>query len=152
MPKLNNYKKIKQRLDEVRMITGDLEFNSAVTFLMQIGWSNKRDIISLCNRYNTEPEENVKKKIANAALMIIHIAEPIELLTYVKLECPLWTEGIEPKRLKKIAEDVINAGYRYCKDPRVDKFEDWKKLLEQQYGSTHEELQQILYLKERGAV
>ncbi len=152
MPKLNNYKKIKQRLDEVRMITGDLEFNSAVTFLMQIGWSNKRDIISLCNRYNTEPEENVKKKIANAALMISNIAEPIEILTYVKLECPLWIEGIEPKRLKKIAEDTINAGYRYCNDPRVDKFEDWKKLLEQQYGITHEELQQILYLDEKGEI
>lgn len=38
--------------------------------------------------------------------MISNIAQPIEILTYVKLECPLWTEGIEPKRLKKIAEDV----------------------------------------------
>ena len=87
MPALNNYNEIKQKLDEIREITGDLEFNSAVTFLMQIGWSSKRDIISLCNKYNTEPEENVNKKVANAALMIIHIAEPIELLTYVKLEC-----------------------------------------------------------------
>lgn len=153
MSALNNYKEVKQRLDEVRAITGDLEFNSAITLLMQIGWSNKRDIISLCNKYNTEPEENVKKKIANAALMISNIAEPIEILTYVKLECPLWmTEGIEPKRLKKIAENAINAGYRYCKDPRVDKFEDWKKLLEQQYGITHEELQQILYLDEKGEI
>lgn len=117
---------------------------------MQIGWSNKRDVISLCNKYNTEPEENVNKKVANAALMISNIAQPIEILTYVKLECPLWTEGIEPKRLKKIAEDVINAGYKYCKDPRVDTFEDWKELLEQQYGITHEELQKILYLNERG--
>ena len=92
----------------------------------------------------------VNKKVANAALMISNIAQPIEILTYVKLECPLWTEGIEPKRLKKIAEDVINAGYKYCKDPRVDTFEDWKELLEKQYGVTHEELQQILYLNERG--
>ena len=84
--------------------------------------------------------------------MISNIAEPIEILTYVKLECPLWIGGIEPKRLKRIAEGVIDAGYRYCKDPRVDKFEDWKKLLEQQYGITHEELQQILYLNERGEI
>ena len=84
--------------------------------------------------------------------MISNIAEPIEVLTYVKLECPLWTDGIEPKRLKKIAEDVINAGYRYCKDSRVNTFEDWKKLLEQQYGIEHEELQQILYLNEGGEV
>lgn len=152
MSALNNYKEVKQKLDEVRIITGDLEFNTAVTFLMQIGWSNKRDVISLCNKYNTEPEENVNKKVANAALMISNIAEPIEVLTYVKLECPLWTEGIESKRLKKIAEDVINAGYKYCKDPRVDTFEDWKELLEQQYGITHEELQKILYLNERGEV
>ena len=52
MSALNNYKEVKQKLDEVRMITGDLEFNTAVTFLMQIGWSNKRDVISLCNKYN----------------------------------------------------------------------------------------------------
>ena len=50
MSALNNYKEVKQKLDEVRTITGDLEFNSAVTFLMQIGWSSKRDIISLCNK------------------------------------------------------------------------------------------------------
>jgi len=37
MSALNNYKEVKQKLDEVRMITGDLEFNTAVTFLMQIG-------------------------------------------------------------------------------------------------------------------
>ena len=61
MSALNNYNEVKQKLDEVRMITGDLEFNTAVTFLMQIGWSNKRDVISLCNKYNTEPEENVNK-------------------------------------------------------------------------------------------
>ena len=73
MSALNNYNEVKQKLDEVRMITGDLEFNTAVTFLMQIGWSNKRDVISLCNKYNTEPEENVNKKVANAALMISNI-------------------------------------------------------------------------------
>ena len=147
---LNN--EIKQKLDEVRMITGDLEFNSAVTFLMMIGWSNKRDVVSLCNKYNTEPEENIKKKVANTALMLSNIATPIQILTYIKFECPLWTEGIEPKRIKKIAEDVINAGYRYCKDPRVDTFEDWLKLLEQQCEIKHEEMQQILYLNEKGEV
>ena len=86
MPALNNYNEIKQKLDEIREITGDLEFNSAVTFLMQIGWSSKRDIISLCNKYNTEPEENVNKKVANAAIMNIHIAEQKALLTYEKQE------------------------------------------------------------------
>lgn len=68
MSALNNYKEVKQKLDEVRMITGDLEFNTAVTFLMQIGWSNKRDVISLCNKYNTEPEENVNKKGCKCSL------------------------------------------------------------------------------------
>lgn len=28
MSALNNYKEVKQKLDEVRMITGDLEFNT----------------------------------------------------------------------------------------------------------------------------
>lgn len=153
MSALDNYNEIKEKLDGIRNITGDLEFNAAVTFLMQIGWMNKRDLVSLCNKYNTNPEENeANKRVANAALMLSNVASPIQALTYVKLECPLWTEGIEPKRLKKIAEDVINAGYRYCKDPRVDTFGDWKKLLEQQYGITHEELQQILYLNERGEI
>ena len=36
MSALNNYKEVKQKLDEVRLISGDLEFISAVTFLMQI--------------------------------------------------------------------------------------------------------------------
>ena len=153
MSVLDNYNEIKQKLDEIRSVAGDLEFNAAVTALMRIGWQNKRDLIALCNKYNADPEENETiKKIANTALMISTVADPIQTLTYVKLECPLWTKGIEPKRLKKIAEDVINAGYRYCKDPRIDTFEDWKKLLEQQYGIEHEELQQILYMNERGEV
>ena len=153
MSVLDNYNEIKQKLDEIRSVAGDLEFNAAVTALMRIGWQNKRDLIALCNKYNADPEKNETiKKIANTALMISTVADPIQTLTYVKLECPLWTKGIEPKRLKKIAEDVINAGYRYCKDPRIDTFEDWKKLLEQQYGITHEELQQILYLNKRGEI
>lgn len=153
MSVLDNYNEIKQKLDKIRSVAGDLEFNAAVTALMRIGWQNKRDLIALCNKYNADPEENETiKKIANTALMISTVADPIQTLTYVKLECPLWTKGIEPKRLKKIAEDVINAGYKYCKDPRVDTFEDWKELLEQQYGITNEELQQILYLNERGEV
>lgn len=153
MSVLDNYNEIKQKLDKIRSVAGDLEFNAAVTALMRIGWQNKRDLIALCNKYNADPEENETiKKIANTALMISTVADPIQTLTYVKLECPLWTKGIEPKRLKKIAEDVINAGYKYCKDPRIDTFKDWKKLLEQQYGITHEELQQILYLNERGEV
>ena len=151
MSVLDNYDEIKQKLDGIRNTVGDLEFNAAVTALMRIGWENKRDLIALCNKYNTDPEvDKTIKVIANTALMINNVADPIQTLTYVKLECPLWTEGIEPKRLKKIAEDVINAGYKYCKDPRVDTFEDWKELLEQQYGITHEELQKILYLNERG--
>lgn len=153
MSSLDNYDEIKQKLDEIKNIYGDLEFNAAVTFLMNMGWINKKDLITVCNKCNTDPEENESnKKIANAALLIHNAADPIQTLTYVKLECPLWTEGIEPKRLKKIAEDAINAGYKYCKDPRVDTFEDWKKLLEQQYGITHEELQKILYLNERGEI
>ena len=153
MSVLDNYDEIKQKLDGIRNAIGDLEFNASVTALMRIGWENKRDLIALCNKYNADPEENETiKKIANTALMISTVADPIQTLTYVKLECPLWTEGIETKRLKKIAEDVINAGYKYCKDPRVDTFEDWKKLLEQQYGITHEELQKILYLNERGEI
>ena len=75
MSALNNYKEVKQKLDEVRTITGDLEFNIAVTFLMQIGWSNKEAVISLYNKYNTESEENVNKKVANAALMILYLNE-----------------------------------------------------------------------------
>lgn len=153
MSSLDNYNEIKQKLDEIRCITGDLEFNTAVTILMQIGWGNKKDLIALCNKYNVDPEESEsKKKIANAALMLSNTATPIQILTYIKLECPLWTKGIEPKRIKKIAEDVIDAGYRYCKDPRVDKFEDWLKLLEQQCEIKHEEMQQILYLNEKGEV
>lgn len=153
MSVLDNYDEIKQKLDGIRNTVGALEFNAAVTALMRIGWENKRDLIALCNKYNADPEEDETiKEIANIALMINTIADPIQTLTYVKLECPLWTKGIETKRLKKIAEDAINAGYKYCKDPRVDTFEDWKKLLEQQYGITHEELQQILYLNERGEI
>lgn len=153
MSVLDNYDEIKQKLDGIRNAIGDLEFNASVTALMRIGWENKRDLIALCNKYNTDPEvDKTIKVIANTALMINNVADPIQILTYIKLECPLWTKGIESKRLKKIAEDVINAGYKYCKDPRVDTFEDWKKLLEQQYGITHEELQQILYLNERGEV
>lgn len=153
MSSLDNYNEIKPKLDEIRNTYGDLEFNSAVTFLMQMGWLNRKDLIAVCNKCNVDPEESESnKRIANVALMINNVADPIQTLTYVKLECPLWIGGIEPKRLKRIAEDVINAGYRYCKDPRVDKFEDWKKLLKQQYGITHEELQQILYLNERGEV
>lgn len=153
MSVLDNYDEIKQELDGIRNAVGDLEFNASVTALMRIGWENKRDLIALCNKYNTDPEVNKTiKVIANTALMINNVADPIQTLTYVKLECPLWTKGIEPKRLKKIAEDAINAGYKYCKDPRVDTFEDWKKLLEQQYGITYEELQQILYLNERGEI
>lgn len=151
MSSLDNYNEIKPKLDEIRNTYGDLEFNAAVTFLMQIGWEDKRTLIALCNEYQFRIEKD-KAKIAKVALILSNIATPIQILTYVKLECPLWIGGIEPKRLKKIAEDVINAGYRYCKDPRVDKFEDWKKLLGQQYGITHEELQQILYLNERGEV
>lgn len=153
MSVLDNYDEIKQKLDGIRNTVGALEFNAAVTALMRIGWENKRDLIALCNKYNADPEEDETiKEIANIALMINTIADPIQTLTYVKLECPLWTKGIETKRLKKIAEDAINAGYKYCKDPRVDTFEDWKKLLEQQYGITYEELQQILYLNERGEI
>ena len=153
MSVLDNYDEIKQELDGIRNAVGDLEFNAAVTALMRIGWENKRDLIALCNKYNTDPEVNKTiKVIANTALMINNVADPIQTLTYVKLECPLWTKGIEPNRFKKIAEDAINAGYKYCKDPRVDTFEDWKKLLEEQCGITHEELQQILYLNERGEI
>ena len=153
MSVLDNYDEIKQKLDGIRNAIGDLKFNASVTALMRIGWENKRDLIALCNKYNTDPEvDKTIKVIANTALMINNIADPIQTLTYVKLECPLWTGGIETKRLKKIAEDAINAGYKYCKDPRVDTFEDWKKLLEQQYGITHEELQKILYLNERGEI
>mgnify|MGYP007064999590 CR=1 FL=1 len=151
MSSLDNYNEIKPKLDEIRNTYGDLEFNAAVTFLMQIGWEDKRTLIALCNEYQFRIEKD-KAKIAKVALILSNTATPIQILTYVKLECPLWIGGIEPKRLKRIAEDVINAGYRYCKDPRVDKFEDWKKLLKQQYGITHEELQQILYLNERGEV
>lgn len=154
MSKLDNYAEVKDALDEIREMSGNLEFDMAVTTLMTIGgWAHKKELLSIINEYNSDPEvsENEKRSV-QAALMICNVANPIELLTYVKLECPLWTNGIEPARMKKIAEDVINAGYRYCKDPRVDTFGDWKKLLEQQYGITEEEMQQILYLDKKGKI
>lgn len=117
---MREYKDVRKELKKM-MDSHGVQFNMAVTYLMDVGWNNIEEIDEVEFYANHVKEYNEIKARGNIAMAtpdfmlemlqlakeISKITSPWNLLTFAKDCIPLWTGKMELDRACSIADNLI---------------------------------------------